>query len=165
MSPNHATMSQKNVLISACWGGNLAQAHIQNSLGNSAVPDVSKNRRCILSNQVSGQSSAVAKMLARRRAEANTLLFGAAGHAHVLLIIEVNELSRTNLATRRMAPGSDYCCGTECSFLPCFIPNQQFQLCCHKTSTTCSRCSQARSIVLFSSIKNDIELRIETGTN
>ena len=36
---------------SACRGDNLAQAHIQNSLGNSAVPDVSKNRRCILPNR------------------------------------------------------------------------------------------------------------------
>ena len=37
------------------------------------------------------------------RPDANTSIFGAGGHEHVLLKVEVNELSRTNRRTRRMA--------------------------------------------------------------
>ena len=81
---------------------NLAQASVQNSLGNSAISDVSTTD--VVSFQT-GESSILSNGESPGSGipDANTLSSGARGHESFLLSIEVNELSRTNRITHRMA--------------------------------------------------------------
>ena len=93
-SPKVAALAQQHGQIQLV-GRNLAQASIENTLKDSAMSDISTTGdRSILSYGEGARS---------RRPDPNTLLFGAVGHEYILLNIEVNELSRTNRKTLRMA--------------------------------------------------------------
>ena len=83
------------MVISRLPRGILAQASVQNHLGNSALPSTSptdvvsfqSGNGLILSNGENAGSAGPGAI---------SFIFGAGGHENVLLSIEANESSRTN---------------------------------------------------------------------
>ena len=109
LTPTH-TMPQESGQIQHA-GGNLTQSSIRNSLGNSAMSDVSTT------DMVSFQET-----VSSGRPDANSLIFGAGGHEHALLRIEVNEWSRIGqTAQLATSPKMSFLLWNRALVLPCII--------------------------------------------
>ena len=105
--------------------GNLAQASIQDSLGNSAMSDVSTTD--VVSFKTCGRSFLSNGGIASSEGpDANMLLFGAGCHAYVLPNVDVNEPSRTNRLICSKAQ-DELTAMEQNARLAVFHQNQQFQ--------------------------------------